>query len=124
MGLDQYAYRVKKGIINGAIPKNIPSDDLEEIAYWRKHPNLQGWMEKLYNDKGGSDMFNCQFVQLTENDLALLQDDILHNALVESTGPFWGSDSDDYYRRDDFKFIETALGCIKKGYDIVYYSWW
>jgi len=40
MGLDQFAYSVDaKG-------------KREEIAYWRKHPNLQGWMEALWIEKG------------------------------------------------------------------------
>ena len=28
-------------------------DAYTEIAYWRKHPNLHGWMEDLYYKKGG-----------------------------------------------------------------------
>ena len=39
MGLDQYAYRIKEG--QGF-----------EIAYWRKHNRLQGWMENLWVEKG------------------------------------------------------------------------
>lgn len=41
MGLDQYA----------SIRKDGQED--QEIAYWRKHPNLQGWMEQLWREKGG-----------------------------------------------------------------------
>ena len=40
MGLDQFAYS-----INSAGEK-------EDIAYWRKHPNLHGWMEALWVEKG------------------------------------------------------------------------
>jgi hypothetical protein len=126
MGLDQYAYKVKKGIIKSAIPsdKQIPSDELVEIAYWRKHPNLHGWMERLYDSKGGDGMFNCEFVQLTESDLIKLQEDILQRALFEASGPFWGLNSDEEYRKDDLTFIQAALDSIEQGYDVLYYSWW
>lgn len=126
MGLDQYAYKVKKGIIKSAIPsdKQIPSNELVEIAYWRKHPNLHGWMERLYDSKGGDGMFNCEFVQLTESDLIKLQEDILQRALFEASGPFWGLNSDEEYRKDDLTFIQEALDSIEQGYDILYYSWW
>ena len=40
MGLDQYA---------NAIDNN---GEKEELAYWRKHPNLQGFMENLWYEKG------------------------------------------------------------------------
>ena len=126
MGLDQYAYKVKKGIIKSAIPsdKQIPSNELVEIAYWRKHPNLHGWMERLYDSKGGDGMFNCEFVQLTESDLIKLQEDILQRALFEASGPFWGLNSDEEYRKDDLAFIQDALDSIEQGYDVLYYSWW
>ena len=125
MGLDQYAYKLKKGIISSAIPnQDIPSKELVEISYWRKHPNLQGWMEKLYSDKGGDEMFNCVYVQLTENDLARLQEDILKNSFEDSVGPFWGDNSDEYYKSEDLEFIRKALKSIEQGYDILYYSWW
>jgi hypothetical protein len=50
MGLDQYAYAVKKSDNNDDFfydGKRI----INELSYWRKHPNLEGWMEKLYNSK-------------------------------------------------------------------------
>ena len=40
MGLDQYAYKVVAH----------DEDNRDEIAYWRKHPNLQGWMEQLWRE--------------------------------------------------------------------------
>ena len=40
MGLDQYAFAEKGG-------------EQEEIFYWRKHANLQGWMENLYIRRHG-----------------------------------------------------------------------
>jgi hypothetical protein len=40
-------------------------DDTIELAYWRKHPNLQGWMQELYYEKGGEGEFNCVDLELT-----------------------------------------------------------
>ena len=36
MGLDQYAYVLRE------------DGETLEIARWRKHPDLHGWMEKLW----------------------------------------------------------------------------
>ena len=38
MGLDQYAYVANKA------GSEYNDQSRQEIAYWRKHPNLQGWM--------------------------------------------------------------------------------
>ena len=46
MGLDMYAYVASKA--NTEWGNN---DAHREIAYWRKHPNLHGWMEILWNEK-------------------------------------------------------------------------
>ena len=41
MGLDMYAYTATK-------PDADYETEQREIAYWRKHPNLHGWMEQLW----------------------------------------------------------------------------
>ena len=56
MGLDQYAYVSNNG---------KHDDDSRDIAYWRKHNRLQGWMENKYIDDGGTKEFNCVAVELT-----------------------------------------------------------
>lgn len=47
MGLDMYAY-VTDETPDGNVDFEVGS--LSELHYWRKHPNLHGWMEKLYSD--------------------------------------------------------------------------
>ena len=42
MGLDMYAYVADKA---------GQEVDSRELAYWRKHPNLHGWMERLAESK-------------------------------------------------------------------------
>ena len=56
MGLDQYATAIK-------------GEDEISLGEWRKHPNLQGWMENLWRSKGGEGEFNCVQVELNGDDL-------------------------------------------------------
>ena len=60
MGLDMYAYCTENTITD--IDFDTP-DDAHEFATWRKHPNLHGWMQQLYTNKGGVDCFNDIFIQ-------------------------------------------------------------
>jgi len=108
MGLDQYAFATK-------------GSEKIEIAYWRKHPNLQGWMEDLYNSKGGNGVFNCVPVELDEDDLDRLERE--HTNLETATGFFWGvsQPEDDEYTAE---FISKARHYISEGYTIQYDSWW
>ena len=64
MGLDMFAYTTLE---NPAGSVDFKVGEATEIHYWRKHPNLHGWMEKLYRDKGGSqESFNCVNLQLAQ----------------------------------------------------------
>ena len=117
MGLDQNAY----ASFNDT---NEEDKDRVDLAYWRKHPNLQGWMENLYRGKGGEGEFNCVSVQLTIEDLDSLETAIKDAALPETNGFFFGDDSDDEYREYDLEFIKTARDYIGRGYKVFYSSWW
>ncbi len=136
MGLDQYAYASSE----------LKSEDREEIAYWRKHNRLHGWMEKLWEDKGRPHFdsltnplgdFNCQPVELNLADIEQLEAHVENKALPETGGFFFGNDSfgwtdDDgneftegyYYKEDDLKFIALAREALQKGKKVFYDSWW
>jgi hypothetical protein len=133
MGLDQYAY-ARKGEpqletqtytcedlegneFEGTETQEIWEDQME-LAYWRKHPNLQGWMEQLWCSKGGEGDFNCVDVELTAADLEQLEASIEGAELPETQG------SDDHYKEGDLEFIRTAREHMEMGYKIVYTSWW
>ncbi len=139
MGLDQYAY-ARKGEPE-LETQTYTCEDLEgnefertetqeiwtdqmELAYWRKHPNLQGWMEQLWREKGGEGEFNCVDVELNAVDLANLQAAVLLGDLPETHGFFYGDDSDNRYKEGDLEFIRTAREHMEMGYKIVYTSWW
>ena len=123
MGLDQYA-TARRG--EGTIDEDGYTyyKDSIELAYWRKHPNLQGWMEDLWLAKGGEGEFNCVDLELKIEDLDLLEQSLDESALPETVGFFFGANSDDHYSEQDREFIVQARASIKQGYKVIYHSWW
>lgn len=109
MGLDQYA--------------KYQNGDGEQVGffYWRKHANLQGWMEALYKKKGGKGEFNCESVELTASDLNKLKRE--YKKLDEATGFFWGH-SQESDNEDVARFIELAKMHLSEGKKVFYSSWW
>ena len=70
MGLDMYAYVANKPDAE-AVDSNYTT---QELAYWRKHPNLHGWMERLAKSKGlDYDTFNGVELELTFDDIIQLE---------------------------------------------------
>jgi len=118
MGLDQYAFSISK------------DDERKELAYWRKHNRLQGWMHELFEDNGGEGDFNCVDVELTSSDIESLEVVVNNKMLPETGGFFFGGDSySDYegehgYKKDDLKFIEVARQELKKGNRVFYNCWY
>ena len=123
MGLDQYA-NARRGEAIVDDEGYTYYEDSMELAYWRKHPNLQGWMEELYYEKGGEGEFNCVDVELTLEDLDSLEATLDNEALPETVGFFFGGNADDHYAEADREFIVAARAAIKQGYTVVYSSWW
>jgi hypothetical protein len=121
MGLDMYAYTT-----TGDVPEVDfeGPDDTAELHYWRKHPNLHGWMERLYRKKGGRDeKFNCASVLLTEADLAVLNSDVIGDRLPFTEGFFFGVSRPEE-KQDDLDFIQKARAAIAEGKKVFYTSWW
>jgi hypothetical protein len=118
MGLDQFAFAIDN---NG---------EKEELACWRKHPNLQGWMERLWENKGrpnaheNDDSFNCVELELTKRDLDDLERAVTNNTLPATVGFFFGSNSDSIYGQQDLEFIKKAREALDSGLTVVYDSWW
>ena len=93
MGLDMYAFTTESEI--PTVDFDAP-EDRSELHYWRKHPDLHGWMKTIYRGKGGSDeSFNCVPVRLDKADLDRLERDIKACALPPTQGFFFGQ-SDGY----------------------------
>ena len=86
-----------------------------QLHYWRKHPDLHGWMENLYREKGGTtESFNCVRVVLAPPDLDRLEADIKERRLPETQGFFFG-DSDGSETPHDLTFIGKARAAIQAG---------
>ncbi len=138
MGLDMYAYVATKANQDqewwdGAQIDKETKDYVNpnvtkprEIAYWRKHPNLHGWMEKLWRKKGNDGEFNGVELELTRDDIDQLEQDIVNGVVenLETTGFFFGNASDSYYRQQDLEFIKTARAELFCGLKVFYNSSW
>jgi len=133
MGLDQYMYVATKagahedyyGDYNKHGGDNTTVTPPREIAYYRKHPNLHGWMEQLYRSKGGAEeTFNGIELELIWEDIELLEKDILNDKLPNTRGFFFGDPSDDYYRQQDLEFVKNARAELFVGLKVFYNSSW
>lgn len=122
MGLDQYGFARRGEPVER--DGKLEYTDKVELAYWRKHPNLEGWMGDLYSRKGGTEEFNCQEVELTLEDLEDLERAVNFKEMPETAGFFFGDDSDEHYREQDLEFIRDARNAIDDGYRVFYTSWW
>jgi hypothetical protein len=138
MGLDQYAYVSAKANARDEYysDENYDKDDADptkigeprEIAYWRKHPNLQGWMERLWHrkqpDAAEQTSFNGIELELTWDDIEDLERAVIHQQLPSTQGFFFGDNSDDYYRKQDLEFIKNARAELFMGLKVFYNSSW
>ena len=96
-----------------------------EIAYWRKHPNLHGWMERLAKSKNLQyDSFNGVELELTWADIDALEHAVTHKQLPATSGFFFGRDADEEYYQDDLAFIKTARTELFLGLKVFYNSSW
>lgn len=136
MGLDMYAYVAAKSGAQADYDEGMAWDkekgaivnpsvtEPREIAYWRKHPNLHGWMHRLWESRGNSGDFNGDELELTWDDLEQLEQDIRNKNLPDTTGFFFGNDADDHYREHDLKFVREAKAEAFLGLKVFYNSSW
>ena len=100
-----------------------------QIAYWRKHPNLHGWMAQLWlrregNELRETDNFNGIELELTAEDLDDLEYAVQNDRLPSTTGFFFGNEADDYYKPSDLKFVQEARAEMFLGLKVFYNSSW
>ena len=118
MGLDMYAYTAAKAEADYETGQR-------ELAYWRKHPNLHGWMERLAESKKVEyHSFNGVELELTWEDLDELERAITHNQLPPTQGFFFGNESDDFYKEQDLEFVKKARAELFMGLKVFYNSSW
>ena len=124
MGLDQSVMRVE---VKPASPVDFkPEGECSELQYWRKHPNMHGWMEHLYRMKGGQkESFNCVPVELTLADIDSLEQAIQAGDLPQTSGFFFGESLvDEVQVKRDLDFCEAARKALADGGYLYYNSWW
>ena len=122
MGLDMYALSTKAKP-ETEVDFSTKNFEQTELHYWRKHPNLHGWMQNLYDAKGGTESnFNGDCVVLDSEDLDNLEDDIKDGNLPDTSGFFFGESDDG--DEDDLLFVSKAREAIKEGKTVYYTSWW
>ena len=124
MGLDQYAYKSKVS------SDEFTADNQEKIFYWRKNPDLHGWMEQLWEQKNeelvvnNPDIqFNTVYLELTIDDLTNLEYQNDGETLPQTKGFFFGK-SDKSDKESNKEFIEIARQAINDEYRVYYFSWW
>ena len=121
MGLDMYAFTTTQ---KPEQPVDFEAQNRCELHYWRKHPDLHGWMENLYREKGGEEeTFNVVNLELNEDDLNRLEADIKAQNLPHTEGFFFG-ESIPGILKDDLDFIKNARKAIADGKTVFYTSWW
>ena len=120
MGLDQYIYVASKEGTDFDDPSR------HDLGYRRKHPNLQGWMHKLWVAKGNSGDFNCNEVELTWDDVDMLEQAIKSGTMAKmgTSGFFFGHPSDDVYKEEDLQFCADAKAELFLGLKVFYNSSW
>lgn len=137
MGLDMYAYVAQRAnqrdeFYEGAEfnettreYENKTTTKPRELAYWRKHPNLHGWMETLAEQKKLKyDSFNGVEMELTAEDLDALERDVKKRQLPVTSGFFFGDNSDQHYYDHDLAFVKAARTEMFMGLKVFYNSSW
>lgn len=100
-------------------------EDDEEIAYWRKHPNLHGFFEEQWNKAGWKGTFNNVPFELTEEIIEVAIFKVMMNALPSTDGFFFGvSTFSKESINHDIKQLNKVKQCIKEGKEVYYDSSW
>jgi hypothetical protein len=121
MGLDMYACTTSKNI--RAVDFREPKD-ATILFYWRKHPNLHGWMQALYKKKGGKyQEFNLVPVHLDGGDIDELEEAVKANELPLTAGFFFGISRPEEKDRT-LTFILLAREAIASRKRVFYHAWW
>ena len=138
MGLDMYAFKHKGEQFKPNENREDRRTEIIDIANWRKHNRLQGFMQELWEAKTseedklhniGWNMFNCVPLYLSKEDLDMLEEQVRTRTLPETGGFFFGEDSytcgeQEDLKAYDLKFCKEAKEAISQGWKVFYECWW
>lgn len=118
MGLDMYLEGRKYLTSDWDDPQQDVTEDgfrlkekTLELGYWRKHPNLHGYIVNNFADGA----YNCQPIVLNEPDIKDIIHAIKYDSLPHTTGFFFGTstalDSPSYEeeKQEDIEIFNKAL---------------
>jgi hypothetical protein len=120
MGLDMYlnGERYLGAFTPSYEQKPLPCLESEKhrLGYWRKHPNLHGYIVETFAD--GVD--ECQEIGLTEENILQIMEAIRARALPHTVGFFFGqSEGDAQEMREDIAIFQRALDWVRAKEDHV-----
>lgn len=128
MGLDMYLNGQRYFIDRPAREAGKPTAKAEicGLGYWRKHPNLHGYIVQAFAD--GAD--DCQEIPLDEERLIQIIEAVRAKSLPPTTGFFFGaSDGTEEEMNEDLAILQGALDWLREkdeaAWRTVYYeaSW-
>lgn len=93
MGLDMY----------------ISDKDHQQIAYWRKHPDLHGFIVNMF--AGGID--DCSRVWINAECVKIIISAVNQNRLPKTTGTFFGY-SDSPFQGDTIEKLQNVLAYLER----------
>lgn len=114
MGLDQYLYAYA-----------TEDSERREVGRWRKHANLQGFMEQKWRElhPDTDEDFNCVPLRLTKDICEEVIERSRARTLPYTVGFFFGTSmpEDD---EDTIRLMQEAIRLIEAGEIVEYDSWW
>lgn len=145
MGLDMYAFgavNTDEGLdVLGDLPQPLPAIKNAAgggghllvrgerypylpLAKWRKHPDLHGWMERLYRERGGKGHFNRRAMRLHNDDIDALERDLDTGSMPPPSPGYYMGESDGEDWAATRAFIAEARAVLDGGYAVFYDSHW
>lgn len=129
MGLDMYAYVGVAGqreeYYNTFSSPTV--QPVRDLAYWRKHGNLHGWMCNLWMSQAvgrEAEEFNGVEFELSWDDIDLLERAVNGETLPETDGFFFGKADPSRHKEYDLAFCANAKAETFLGMRVFYNSSW
>lgn len=136
MGLDMFLYKTGKKFNTQKELEDYckveGEPDSQEIGYWRKHPDLHGIMEQIFEERTyhyKNSVFNLLPLLLTEDDLKMLyrkSKDFAEGRDKPETveGFFFGTSYNEQWKESAEIFKDALESTDFKTQSIFYDSWW
>ena len=125
MGLDMYL-EGRKYLLSSRNDE-VPTEDgfrlrekILELGYWRKEPNLHGYIVQTFAD--GKD--DCQDIELFVEDLEKIREAVRNRQLIDTSGFFFGQSADpnsddpeerewaEQFERETIEILDKAIAWV------------